>query len=205
MVYIRGHAKDYNNWEKVVQQDGAMPIVYRANAYRGGSGPLHVTRGNQKNQILFQKFIDAAMQAGYPFTDDMNGYQQEGFGWMDMTIHKGCRWSASQAYLWPSIKRPNLKVITNTMTTKIEFQGLRATGISIILSGGATNSPQLLLLSGVVDADHLKQVDVPLVHHVLAAGQNLEDHLDLYVQYECKQPITLHRATWHEFNRLVLF
>lgn len=71
------------------------------------------------------------MQAGYPFTDDMNGYQQEGFGWMDMTIHKGCRWSASQTYLWPAIKRPNLKVITNTMTTKIEFQGLRTTGISV--------------------------------------------------------------------------
>ncbi|CCI45102.1 unnamed protein product [Albugo candida] len=224
MVYIRGHANDYNDWEK----SGATGWSYAdclpyfrksqshslgANAYRGGSGPLHVTRGNQKNQILFQKFIDAAMQAGYPFTDDMNGYQQEGFGWMDMTIRKGRRWSASQAYLWPAIKRPNLKVITNTMTTKIEFQSRRAIGINvecnrtrrqtkirankeIILSGGAINSPQLLLLSGVGDADHLKQVDVPVVHHVPAVGKNLEDHLDLYVQYECTQPITLHHATW---------
>ena len=226
MVYIRGHAYDYDDWH----ESGAtgwsyadcLPYFRKAqhhelgpDAYRGGDGPLHVTRGNQKDQLLFQKFIDAGVQAGYPFTDDMNGYQQEGFGWMDMTVWKGRRWSTASAYLRPAMTRSNLTVATDTFVRKVVFEGKKAVGVEtedrkqrrtahvraakeVILSGGAINSPQLLMLSGVGDADHLKAVGVPVVQHLPAVGRNMEDHLDLYIQYMCKQPITLHNATWYE-------
>uniref|UniRef100_M4BWL6 Glucose-methanol-choline oxidoreductase N-terminal domain-containing protein n=1 Tax=Hyaloperonospora arabidopsidis (strain Emoy2) TaxID=559515 RepID=M4BWL6_HYAAE len=224
MVYVRGHAYDYDDW----QESGAtgwsyadcLPYFRKAqnhelgpDEYRGGDGPLHVTRGNQKDQILFQKFIDAGMQAGYPFTDDMNGYQQEGFGWMDMTVWKGRRWSTASAYLRPAMTRLNLTVVTDTFVSKVVFEGKKAVGVEmedrkkkttahvraakeVILSGGAINSPQLLMLSGVGDADHLTEVGVPVVQHLPAVGRNMEDHLDLYIQYMCKKPITLHNATW---------
>ncbi|KUF94943.1 hypothetical protein AM588_10005293 [Phytophthora nicotianae] len=188
--------------------------------YRGGDGPLHVIRGNQKDQVLFKKFIDAGVQAGYPFTEDMNGYQQEGFGWMDMTVWKGFRWSTASAYLRPAMKRPNLTVVTDTFVSKVVFEGKKAVGVEtenrknkttkqvraakeVILSGGAINSPQLLMLSGIGDADHLKEVGVPVVQHLPAVGQNMEDHLDLYVQYMCKKPITLHNATWKYPHKMV--
>ncbi|TMW55820.1 hypothetical protein Poli38472_008468 [Pythium oligandrum] len=231
MVYIRGHAYDYDDWEKSGANGWSyadcLPYFRKAqnhelgaDDYRGGDGPLHVTRGSQKDQELFKTFIDAGVQAGYPFTDDMNGFQQEGFGWMDMTIHKGRRWSAASAYLRPAETRQNLKVITDTMVRKIVFDGRKAIGIEtednekktvskiyagkeIILSGGAINSPQLLMLSGVGDADHLKEVGIPLVQHIPAVGQNMEDHLDLYLQYECKKPITLHNATWQYPHNMV--
>jgi choline dehydrogenase len=224
MVYIRGHAYDYDDWH----QSGAdgwsyadcLPYFRKAqnhelggDDYRGGDGPLHVSRGNQKDQILFKKFIDAGVQAGYPFTDDMNGYQQEGFGWMDMTVHKGFRWSTASAYLRPAMKRPNLTVATDTFVNKVVFEGKKAVGVEtesknkttkvvraakeVILSGGAINSPQLLMLSGIGDANHLKEVGVPVVQHLPAVGQNMEDHLDLYIQYMCTKPITLHNATWY--------
>lgn len=224
MVYMRGHAYDYDDW-KESGADGwsyadCLPYFRKAqnhelgsNDYRGGDGPLHVIRGNQKDQVLFKKFIDAGLQAGYPFTDDMNGYQQEGFGWMDMTVWKGFRWSTASAYLQPVMKRTNLTVVTDTIVCKVLFQGKKAVGVltknhnkktttqiyaakEVILSGGAINSPQLLMLSGIGDADHLKDVGVSLVQHLPAVGQNMEDHLDLYIQYMCTKPITLHNATW---------
>ncbi|RLN88109.1 hypothetical protein BBJ28_00010130 [Nothophytophthora sp. Chile5] len=224
MVYIRGHAYDYDDWEKSGAQGWSyadcLPYFRKAqnhelgpDEYRGGDGPLHVIRGNQRDQILFEKFIDAGVQAGYPFTEDMNGYQQEGFGWMDMTVHKGLRWSTASAYLKPAMERPNLTVVTETFVNKVIFEGKKAVGIEaedrkkkttsqiragkeVILSGGAINSPQLLMLSGVGDADHLKEVGVPVVQHLPAVGQNMEDHLDMYIQYGCTKPITLHNATW---------
>ncbi|GFN75203.1 choline dehydrogenase [Plakobranchus ocellatus] len=222
MVYIRGHAQDYDDWEK---QGGATGWSYAdclpyfrkaqthelgADEYRGGDGPLKVSRGKTQHP-LHSAFIEAGQQAGYPYTDDMNGYQQEGFGWMDMTIHAGKRWSAASAYLLPAMYRPNLDIVSRAFTTRVLFSGQRAVGVEyvkggqaevveaereVILSGGAFNSPQLLNLSGVGDADHLKSLDIPVVQHLPGVGQNLQDHLEIYVQQECTQPITLYSAQW---------
>uniref|UniRef100_A0A8D0HV11 Choline dehydrogenase n=1 Tax=Sphenodon punctatus TaxID=8508 RepID=A0A8D0HV11_SPHPU len=219
MVYIRGHAEDYNRWSR----EGAvgwgyefcLPYFRKAeahelgpNPYRGGDGPLHVSRGKTNNP-LHQAFLDAAQQAGYPFTDDMNGYQQEGVGWMDMTVHKGQRWSTASAYLHSVISRPNLSAEDRTFVTKILFQGTKAIGVEyvkndqkkkafaskeVILSGGAINSPQLLMLSGVGNADDLKKLGIPVVCHLPGVGQNLQDHLEVYIQQACTQPITLYEA-----------
>ncbi|XP_037761494.1 choline dehydrogenase, mitochondrial [Chelonia mydas] len=219
MVYIRGHAEDYNRWHR----EGAvgwdyefcLPYFKKAqthelgpNLYRGGNGPLHVSRG-KTNHPLHHAFLDAAQQAGYSFTDDMNGYQQEGFGWMDMTIHRGQRWSTASAYLHPAITRPNLSTEDRTLVTKILFQGTKAIGVEyvkngqrkkalaskeVILSGGAINSPQLLMLSGVGNADDLKKLGIPVVCHLPGVGQNLQDHLEVYIQQKCTEPITLYKA-----------
>ncbi|GAA6220076.1 choline dehydrogenase, mitochondrial [Lates japonicus] len=219
MVYIRGHAEDYNRWQREGAEgwdyEHCLPYFRKAqchelgeNRYRGGSGPLHVSRG-KTNHPLHKAFIEAGQQAGYPFTDDMNGYQQEGLGWMDMTINKGKRWSAASAYLRPVLGRPNLKTEVHCLTTKILFDGNRAVGVEyiqkgqkkrvfadkeVILSGGAINSPQLLMLSGVGNADDLKQLSIPVVQHLPGVGSNLQDHLELYVQQQCTQPITLYKA-----------
>ncbi|KAJ8370849.1 hypothetical protein SKAU_G00108770 [Synaphobranchus kaupii] len=219
MVYIRGHAEDYNRW----QLEGAVGWDYEhclpyfrkaqthelgANQYRGGNGPLHVSRG-KTDHPLHRAFIEAGQQAGYPFTDDMNGYQQEGLGWMDMTIYKGKRWSTASAYLRPALSRANLKAEVRSLTTKVLFEGTKAVGVEytqngerkkvyadkeVILSGGAINSPQLLMLSGVGNGDDLKKLDIPVVSHLPGVGSNLQDHLELYVQQECIQPITLYKA-----------
>ncbi|XP_023647353.1 choline dehydrogenase, mitochondrial [Paramormyrops kingsleyae] len=219
MVYIRGHAEDYNRWH----QEGATGWNYEhclpyfkkaqthelgADRYRGGSGPLHVSRG-KTDHPLHHAFIQAGQQAGYPFTDDMNGYQQEGVGWMDMTIYKGTRWSTASAYLRPALARPNLTAQVRCLTTKILFQGSKAFGVEyiqngekkkafaekqVILSGGAINSPQVLMLSGVGNADDLKKLDIPIVSHLPGVGSNLQDHLEIYVQQECTKPITLYKA-----------
>ncbi|KAM7412270.1 hypothetical protein PAMA_021970 [Pampus argenteus] len=219
MVYIRGHAEDYNRWQREGAEgwdyEHCLPYFRKAQChelgedrYRGGSGPLHVSRG-KTNHPLHKAFIEAGQQAGYPFTDDMNGYQQEGLGWMDMTIHKGKRWSTASAYLRPVLSRPNLKTEVHCLTTKILFDGSRAVGVEytqkgqkkrvfadkeVILSGGAINSPQLLMLSGVGNADDLKQLGIPVVQHLPGVGSNLQDHLELYVQQQCTQPITLYKA-----------
>ncbi|KAJ3586090.1 hypothetical protein NHX12_012491 [Muraenolepis orangiensis] len=210
MVYIRGHAEDYNRWQREGAQgwdyQHCLPYFRKAQChelgedrYRGGSGPLHVCRG-KTNHPLHQAFIEAGQQAGYPFTEDMNGLQQEGLGWMDMTIHKGKRWSTASAYLRPALSRPNLKAEVGCLTTRVLFEGNRAVGVEytqngqkkkvfadkeVILSGGAINSPQLLMLSGVGNADDLKPLGV---------GSNLQDHLELYVQQQCSQPITLYKS-----------
>ncbi|CEG42164.1 choline dehydrogenase [Plasmopara halstedii] len=223
MVYSRGHAKDYDRWQSKGAQGWSyadcLPYFKRSqnhqlggDDYRGGNGPLHVTRNTQKNQPLFQAFLDAAVEAGYPFTDDLNGYQQEGFGWHDLTIYNGKRMSTSAAYLHSVMDRENLTVMTETYVNKVVFDGKKAIGIEIedakskaisriyttnevILSGGAINSPQLLMLSGVGDADHLKEFDVPLVQHLPAVGKNMEDHAGVNLQFACKQPVTLYNAS----------
>ncbi|KAG7396269.1 hypothetical protein PHYBOEH_002536 [Phytophthora boehmeriae] len=229
MIYSRGHPQDYEDWQSAGAEGWSyadcLPYFRKAqthalgaNEYRGGDGPLQVTRQTQPDQPLFQAFIDAAVQAGYPFTDDVNGFQQEGVGWLDLTIHKGERSSASAAYLTQSVlDRGNLTVLTDSFVNKIVFEGKKAVGVEVephkvsaktapthiqatkevILSSGAINSPQLLMLSGVGDAQHLKEVGVPVVHHLPAVGQNMEDHLGTYLHVACKKPITLYHSTPH--------
>lgn len=222
MVYIRGHAYDYDRWEaegaKGWSYSSCLPYFkksqtheYGEDAYRGGSGPLHVSRGKTDNP-LFHAWIEAGMQAGYPFTDDMNGYQQEGVGWMDMTIHKGIRWSTASAYLRPALKRSNLSALTKVLVSKIVLEGGKAVGIEfmdkkgnvktiraakeVILCGGSINSPQLLNLSGIGNSEDLKSVGIDSVHHLPGVGENLQDHLECYVQQACTKPITLYSAQW---------
>lgn len=217
MVYVRGHALDYDRWARNGLPHWSyahvLPYFRRAemrekggDAYRGDKGPLHVSTGSQKNP-LFDAFIAAGQQAGYPFTADMNGYQQEGFGRMDMTIHRGRRWSAARAYLHPATAGSNLTVEVGALCSRVLFTGARATGVEfrrkgrlhqvratreVILSGGAVNSPQLLMLSGVGPANEIRQHDIPVVLDLPGVGRNLQDHLELYVQYACTKPITLY-------------
>jgi choline dehydrogenase len=220
MVYIRGHAFDYDRW----QEEGAdgwsysdvLPYFRKAETrdsgaddYRGGDGPLNVHTGDHPNP-LFDAFIEAGQQAGYPHTKDMNGHQQEGFGVMDMTIKQGKRWNTAQAYLRPVLDRPNLRAETGAMVQRILFEGETAVGVEyvqnhktvrvraqreVILSGGAINSPQLLMLSGVGDETDLKALGIDVVAHRPGVGQNLQDHLELYVQQACTQPISLYKYT----------
>ncbi|PIK49218.1 putative choline dehydrogenase, mitochondrial-like [Apostichopus japonicus] len=221
MCYVRGHPMDQDRWAKEGAAGWAfadcLPYFKRAenyergeDEYRGGSGPQHVSRGKTGN-ILFEKFIEAGEQAGYQRTTDMNGFKQEGFGYMDLTVHKGVRWSTANGYLRRALKRPNLTVESRTLATKILFDGLKAVGVEyekrgnprsayasteVILSGGAINSPQLLMLSGVGNADDLKELGIPVVHHLPGVGSNLQDHLEFYVQQACTQPITIYKAQW---------
>lgn len=218
MVYIRGHASDYDNWEamgaKGWNYQNCLPYFKKsqthemgANDYRGGSGPLHVSRGTSGN-LLHDVFIEAGRQAGHGVTEDVNGFRQEGVGPFEMTIHKGNRWSAASAYLRPALKeRPErLSIKDSVLVHKVLFDGTRAIGVEVsqkggppekifadevILSGGAINSPQLLMLSGIGNADHLTSLGVPVVSHLPGVGRNLQDHLEVYVVQKCKKPVTL--------------
>jgi choline dehydrogenase len=219
MAYVRGHARDYDRWAQGGLRGWdyahALPYFKRAETralggdeYRGGDGPLHVATGACRNP-LYQAFLEAGRQAGYPLTADMNGYQQEGFAPMDMTVCAGRRWSTACAYLRPARRRPNLMVRTGALTQRVRFDGTRAIGVDyvkgqrmaqvrtereVILAGGAINSPQLLMLSGVGDADELERFDIPVVAHLPGVGRNLQDHLEIYVQHACTQPISLYAA-----------
>ncbi len=219
LVYVRGNPFDFDGWE----DQGALgwgfrhvlPYFRRAetreeggDAYRGGEGPLHTRYGPLRNP-LYRAWIEAGRQAGYPLTEDINGFQQEGFGRMDMTVRRGVRCSAANAYLRPAMKRPNLAVVTGVLATSIVWDGRRATGVryrrngveriaaagrEVILAGGPVNSPQLLLLSGVGPADELARHGIPVVHHLPGVGANLQDHLEFYFQIECRQDVTLFSA-----------
>ncbi len=219
LVYIRGNAMDFDVWEA----QGATGWGYRhvlpyfrraetrqqgADAYRGGDGPLHTQYGPMKNP-LYDAFVQAAIQAGYPHTEDVNGYQQEGFGRMDMTVHRGRRCSASRAYLAPARKRRNLAVKTGVAVTRVVFEGRRASGVSfieggklqcvgarreVILAGGSINSPQLLKLSGIGAGAELQAQGIDVVHDLPGVGENLQDHLEFYFQQACVQPVTLYSA-----------
>jgi len=224
MVYIRGHALDYDGWAGNAGLDDwsyahCLPYFRKSetrarggDAYRGDSGPLHVSTGACDNP-LYNAFIEAGVQAGYARTEDMNGYRQEGFGPMDMTVHKGRRWSTAMAYLRPALQRRNLQLLTGALTTRILFEGSRdmpeAVGVEVaqggalrqlrarrevILCGGAINSPQLLQLSGIGDPALLDPLGIPVVAARKGVGENLQDHLETYVQYACKEPITLYSA-----------
>jgi len=217
MVYVRGHAKDFDEW----QQHGAngwdyqscLPYFQKAesfylgeNTYRGGKGPLGVNNGNEMQNPLYTTFIKAGVEAGYASTDDYNASQQEGFGPMHMTVKNGVRSSASREYLDPVKSRSNLTVITGALAQKVILDGKKATGIEykvngnvqtahaakeVVLSAGPIGSPHILQLSGIGDKDILEKAGVEVKHHLPGVGQNLQDHLEFYFQYKCKQPITL--------------
>lgn len=219
LVYIRGNPLDFQRW----QEEGAagwsypdvLPYFRRAedraeggDAYRGEGGPLKTQYGTLKNP-LHSAWMNAAKAAGYPLTSDVNGRQQEGFGRMDMTVGKGRRWSAANAYLKPAMNRSNLTVLTHAMVQRVEFDGKRAVGVryirggqeivakakaEVILAGGAINSPQILKLSGVGPAQELANFGVPVVCDRPGVGENLHDHLEFYFQVASKKPVTLYSA-----------
>ena len=219
LVYIRGNPQDFERWS----QEGAAGWAYRdvlpyfkraetrqegGDAYRGGSGRLQTRYGTLRNP-LHAAWLAAAGQAGYPQTADVNGRQQEGFGRMDMTVGGGRRSSASNAYLRPAMGRPNLKVLTHALATRIRFEGRRVRGLEyerggakhavdigaeLILSGGPINSPQLLKLSGVGPAGELRALGIDVLHDLAGVGENLQDHLEFYFQVACKEPITLYSS-----------
>ena len=179
-------------------------------AWRGESGPLHTSYGPMENP-LYRAFVDAAAQAGYAQTPDVNGFRQEGFGRMDRTIHRGRRWSAASAYLRPALRRPNLHLRSKVTTTRIVFEGRRAVGVAVrrkpggpetivranrevVLAAGSINSPMLLMLSGVGPGVDLARLGIPVVADRPGVGQNLQDHLEFYFQVECREPITLYSA-----------
>jgi choline dehydrogenase len=220
MAYVRGHARDYDRWGQGEGMRGwshadCLPYFKKAenfdlggDEYRGGDGPLRVTGGRMRNP-LFQAWVAAGHEAGYPLSDDTNGAQQEGIGRMDMTVGDGRRCSAARAYLHPARRRPNLEVITKSLVSRILIEDGRAAGVEIardgkveerraarevILSGGAINSPQLLMLSGIGPGDHLAANGIQVVHDLPGVGANLQDHLEIYVQYVCNKPISLYGA-----------
>jgi choline dehydrogenase len=217
MIYIRGHARDYDGWRQL-GCDGwsfadVLPYFKRAEAnenggddFHGRDGPLHVSNGRSTNP-LFRSFIQAGLDAGHAHTADFNGAQQEGFGPYQLTIRDGKRWSAAKAYLHPVLERKNLTIESNAQVALILFEGKRAVGVEyvqkkqsqkaraareVILCGGAVNTPQVLMLSGVGDAETLTRFAIPVVADMKGVGRNLQDHLDCSIQYECTQPITLY-------------
>lgn len=216
MVYVRGHARDYDHWSESGARGWSyadvLPYFKRMEnahggqeGWRGTNGPLHVQRGRRDNP-LFKAFVDAGHQAGFEVTDDYNGEKQEGFGPMEQTIHNGRRWSAANAYLKPALKRPNVKLVKG-LARKIVMEGKRAVGVEIevgrsfstirarrevIIAASSINSPKLLMLSGIGPAAQLKEHGIEVVADRPGVGQNLQDHLEVYIQQECTQPITLY-------------
>jgi choline dehydrogenase len=223
LVYVRGNALDYEQWES----QGAtgwgyrqlLPYFRRAEQradggddYRGADGKLQTRYGALTNP-LHHAWLQAARQAGYPLTDDINGFQQEGFGRLDMTVGGGRRCSAANAYLRPAMRRSNLEVRTHALATRIAFDDKRARGVhyrragtehlaaarrEVIVSGGPVNSPQLLKLSGLGASAELARHGIDIVHDLPGVGENLQDHLEFYFQLACTQPITLYsQMSWH--------
>jgi choline dehydrogenase len=215
MIFQRGNPLDYERWAAepgLEQWDYAHCLPYfkrmetclaGADVYRGGDGPLVLERGPAESP-LFEAFFDAVQEAGYPLTEDVNGRQQEGFAKFDRTIHRGRRLSAARAYLHPVLARPNLELRCRAFVERIVFEGTRAVGVQVggevvranevILCGGAINSPQLLQLSGVGNAHELDELGVGVVHDLPGVGENLQDHLEVYVQYSCTQPVSVQPA-----------
>ena len=222
MCYIRGNALDYDGWAERKGLDNwsyldCLPYFRKAetrdvgpNAYHGGDGPVHVTTSKPGANPLFGAMVEAGVQAGYPRTDDLNGYQQEGFGPMDRTVTAhGRRASTARGYLDQARRRPNLTIVTHATTDRILFMGKRANGVAylhggtsvaayarreVLLCGGAIASPQILQRSGVGPAAWLRELDIPLILDLPGVGQNLQDHLEMYMQYECKEPVSLYPA-----------
>ena len=231
MVYVRGHAKDFDHWEEQGAKGwgygDVLPYYKRMESWhdgghggdaswRGTDGPLHVTRGPRTNP-LFQAFVDAGRQAGYEVTDDYNGEKQEGFGPMEQTVWKGRRWSAANAYLRPALKRPNVS-LTRALVRRVVIEDGRAVGVEVekggkvtvlrarrevILSAGSINSPKLLMLSGVGPAAHLAEHGIDVVADRAGVGQNLQDHMEVYIQQACVRPITLFKH-WNLFSKAVI-
>jgi choline dehydrogenase len=217
MIFQRGNPLDYQRWAAdpgMGDWDYAHCLPYfkrmetclaGADEYRGGDGPLVLERGPATGP-LFQAFFEAVQQAGYPLTDDVNGFRQEGFAAFDRNIHRGRRLSAARAYLHPVMGRPNLDVACRSFVTRIVFEGRRAAGVEyrrgngsprqvrageVICCGGAINSPQLLQLSGVGNAAELAALGIDVVADLPGVGENLQDHLEVYVQYASKLPVSV--------------
>jgi choline dehydrogenase len=219
MIFQRGNPMDYERWAadpgmSTWDYAHCLPYFKRmenclagGDEWRGEGGPLHLERGPAANP-LFDAFFEAVQQAGYPLTQDVNGFQQEGFARFDRNIRNGRRWSAARAYLHPVKKRPNLTVRCFSLVHRVLFEGKQAVGVEyrrggvtrkarageVILCGGAINTPQLLQLSGIGDPDHLRSVGVEPVHESRGVGENLQDHLEVYVQHACTQPISFNPA-----------
>jgi len=219
MIYVRGHACDYDHWAESGAHGWSyadvLPYFKRMEtwhdsghggdpSWRGNDGPLHVTRGPRKNPLT-RAFVEAGRQAGYQVTDDYNGEQQEGFGPFDATIYKGYRWSAATAYLRPALKRPNC-TITRALARRVIIEDGRATGVEVsrgsrievikankevIIAASSLNSPKLLMLSGIGPAKHLAEHGIGVVADRPGVGQNLQDHLELYIQQAATKPVTL--------------
>ena len=217
MIWQRGNPLDYERWSKdpgMQDWDYAHCLPYfkkmencladPSNPFRGNSGPLELERGPIKS-LLFAAFFKATEEAGYPRTDDVNGYKQEGFAAFDRNVRRGRRLSSARAYLHPVMKRKNLTVKTRAMVTKVIFDGKRATGVEVIikgkrqvisareviLCGGAINTPQILQLSGIGNAKELSAMGIPVIVDLPGVGENLQDHLEVYVQYACKKPVSM--------------
>lgn len=216
MVYVRGHARDYDHWAESGAQGWAyadvLPYFQRMenwhggpdSAWRGADGPVHVSRGSRDNP-LFDAFISAGAQAGYPVTEDYNGAQQEGFGAMEATIHQGQRWSAARAYLRPALAGGKVRLVRGE-AARVLFDDLnRATGVAlrdgrqlqaraeVVLAASSINTPKLLMLSGIGPGAHLAAHGLDIRADRPGVGQNLQDHLELYLQYAARLPITLYR------------
>lgn len=218
MVYVRGHARDFDHWAEAGADGWAyadvLPYFKRMESWHGGNGPsdwrgehgpLHITRGPRKNP-LYHAFVDAGGQAAFETTEDYNGEKQEGFGPMEQTVWQGRRWSAANAYLRPALKRSNLDLV-RCFARRVLFTDQRAVGVEIerrgtieavrarkeiILAASSINSPKLLMLSGIGDAAHLAEHGIGAIADRPGVGANLQDHLELYIQQACLQPITLY-------------
>lgn len=227
MVYVRGHAKDFDEWAEHGAEGWdyahCLPYFKRSETwafggddYRGDEGPLGVNNGNEMANPLYGAFIEAGKEAGYDYTADYNGEQQEGFGPMHMTVKDGKRWSTANAYLKPAMQRPNLTVLTHATVHRVLLEGKRAVGVKlerkgkilefkarqeVILSAGPIGSPHLLQLSGIGDPETLAEAGITLQHKLPGVGQNLQDHLEFYFQFRCNQPISLNGKLdpWNKF------
>lgn len=223
MIFQRGNPLDYERW---AQDDGlknwdyghCLPYFKRmenclagGDSFRGDHGPLKLERGPGTTP-LFKAFFEAVQQAGYPLTKDVNGFQQEGFALFDRNIHKGRRLSSARAYFHPAKHRANLQLQCRVLVTRILFEGKKAVGVEyrqgkgpvqkafaeeVILCGGAFNSPQLLQLSGVGNADDLQKLGVEVVQDLPGVGENLQDHLEVYIQHACTQPVSMQPSLQH--------
>ena len=228
MVYVRGHARDFDHWAQA-GADGwsfadVLPYFKRMEswhdgghggdaAWRGRDGPLHVTRGPRANP-LYHAFVEAGLQAGYASTDDYNGERQEGFGPMEQTVWRGRRWSAANAYLKPALRRDNCTLVRG-LAARVVIEAGRATGVEVIrrsrrsviaarrevvLAASSINSPKLLMLSGIGPGAHLAEHGLAVVADRPGVGENLQDHLELYIQMASRQPITLFRH-WNLYGK----
>jgi choline dehydrogenase len=227
MVYVRGHARDFDHWAAAGAQGWSyadvLPYFRRmehwhggVSAYRGTDGPLHITRGPRDNP-LFDAFIQSGAQAGYPVTPDYNGAAQEGFGPMEATIYKGQRWSAANAYLRPAMKTGRVRLVRG-LARKVVIEAGRATGVEVARGGGvevigaskevvlaasSLNSPKILMLSGIGPAAHLAGHGIDVVADRPGVGSNLQDHLEVYMQFASAQPITLYKH-WNLLGKALI-
>lgn len=231
MVYVRGHARDFDTWSDMGAQGWAyadvLPYFQRMEqwhgqadggdpSWRGKSGPLHISRGPRKNP-LFEAFIKSGEQAGYPVTADYNGRQQEGFGPMEATIFNGQRWSAANAYLKPAMKKGNVTVI-RAFARRVVIQNHRAVGVEVerggklevitahrevIVAASSINTPKILMLSGIGPGQHLHDMGIPVIADRAGVGANLQDHLEIYMQFAAKQPVSLYKY-WNLWGKALI-